>query len=181
MKTALVLVDIQNDYFPGGAMELHRAMAAGAAAKRLLTGYRKRDAVIVHVQHLSIRPGATFFLPGTVGAEIHADVAPQPGEAVVEKHYPNSFRETRLLEILRRHQVTHLVIAGMMTHMCIDTTVRAAFDLGFVCRVASDACATRALSHDGQTVAAEEVQTAYLAALGAVFAEVTTVDALCGD
>lgn len=74
-------------------------------------------------------------------------------------YFPNSFRETPLLEHLRGLDATELVVAGMMTHLCIDTTVRAAFDLGFACRLAGDACATRDLAWDGATVPAAQVQT----------------------
>jgi nicotinamidase-related amidase len=179
MSTALVLIDLQNDYFPGGAMELVGADAAVAQAARLLAAFRARRWPVFHVQHIARRPGATFFLPGTAGAEIHAAVAPAPGESTVVKHFPNGFRETRLLEDLRAQGVTRLVLAGMMTHLCVDTTVRAAADLGFQCELAQDACATRALQFDGQAVDAISVQCAYLAALNGSFAAVRPTQALC--
>src|SRR5690606_21418854 len=112
------------------------------------------------------------FLPGTRGAEIHDCVAPAQGESLVQKHFPNSFRETPLLESLRERRIARLVIAGMMTHMCIDTTTRAAADLGFECLLAHDGCATRDLSFAGQAVAAQAVHTAFLAALNGAFARV---------
>ena len=143
MTTALVLVDIQNDYFPGGTMSLENMDAAAANAARLLAAFRERRLPIVHVRHLSVRPGATFFVPGTAGAEIHPAVAPRAGEAVVEKNFPNAFRATDLEPRLRAAGVDHVVIAGAMSHMCIDATTRAAFDHGFKCTVAEDACATR--------------------------------------
>lgn len=173
MSDALVIIDIQNDYFPGGTMELVGAQAAASVAAGLLSRFRQAGLPVVHVRHESTRPGSTFFLPGTVGAEIYPLLAPQPGEAVVLKHFPNCFRETNLLEILRGFSATRLTFCGMMTHMCVDTGVRAAFDLGFACRLAGDACATRDLAFGGRSVAAADVQTAYLAALGAVFAQVT--------
>lgn len=166
----LVLIDIQNDYFPGGSMELAGAEAAGQAAAGLLARYRAASLPVIHVRHENLRPGATFFLPGTSGAALHPCVSPLPGEVVVLKHFPSSFRDTDLLERLRGLSATRLTVCGMMTHMCVDTTVRAAFDLGFSVRLAADACATRELSFAGRTVAAADVQTAYLAALGAVFA-----------
>lgn len=172
MNDALVIIDIQNDYFPGGTMELVGAQEAANVAAGLLSRYRQAGLPVVHVRHESTRPGSTFFLPGTKGAEIHPLLAPQPGEAVVLKHFPNCFRETNLLEILRGFSATRLTFCGMMTHMCVDTGVRAAFDLGFACRLAGDACATRDLAFGGRSVAAADVQTAYLAALGAVFAQV---------
>ena len=99
--TALLLIDLQNDYFPGGKMELVGSEQAGQAAARLLACFREKGLPVVHIQHLSVRPGATFFLPGTPGAEIHAGVRPLPGEAVIQKNFPNSFRGTNLLEHLQ--------------------------------------------------------------------------------
>lgn len=172
MTQALVLIDLQNDYFPGGAMELVGADAAVARAASLLRAFRRRGSPIVHVQHISKRPGATFFLPDTRGAEIHVAVAPAAGESLIVKHFPNSFRETRLLENLRTAGVEELTFAGMMTHMCVDTTVRAAVDLGFRCFLAGDACATRDLELGSEKVSARDVQLSYLAALNGSFATV---------
>ncbi|MDR3640339.1 MAG: cysteine hydrolase family protein [Humidesulfovibrio sp.] len=172
MSDVLLLIDIQKDYFPGGRMELVGAEEAGRVAGAVLGRFRAARLPVVHIRHENVRPGSTFFLPGTAGAEIHPCVAPQSGEAVLLKHFPNSFRETALLETLRAFPATRLVVCGMMTHMCVDTTVRAAFDLGFDCRLLADACATRDLAFAGRTAAAADVQTAYLAALGAVFAKV---------
>ena len=171
--TALVLVDIQRDYFPGGRMALPDAENAGRRAAEVLTRCRAASMPIMHIRHESIRPGSTFFLPGTEGADIHPLVAPLPGEAVLTKNVPNSFRDTELLQHLRGIDVTDLIVVGMMTHMCIDTTVRAAFDLGFRCRVAGDATASPALTYGGTQVDADTVRTTFLAALNGVFAEVT--------
>lgn len=176
MPKALILIDIQNDYFPGGRMELAGCDEAGEAAKRVLTAFRARKLPLFHIQHLSTHPGATFFIPETEGARTHASVAPKPGEKVFIKHYPNSFRETGLLAELRAAGITQLVLAGMMTHMCVDTTVRAAFDLGFNCELAHDACATRDLRFQETNVPAAQVQAAYLAAIGARFANVLKAD-----
>lgn len=181
MNQALLLIDIQNDYFPGGAMELADSTLAGAKAGKLLDAFRQKGLPVIHVQHIANRPGATFFLPGTLGVEFHASVSPGPGEMVFQKHFPNSFRETPLLEHLRGQQVTQLVIAGMMTQMCIDTSTRAAADLGFQCSLAHDACATKALSFGGKTVPADHVQAAFMAALNGLFARVLSVDELCAS
>jgi len=172
MTQALVLIDLQNDYFPGGRMELAGADAAVRQAAALLAAFRQRGLPVLHVQHISTRAGAIFFLPDTPGAEIHEAVRPAAGEPVIVKHFPNAFRETGLLEALRASGATRLVVAGMMTHMCVDTTVRAAADLGFSCALAQDACATRRLQFAGREVAAEDVQAAYLAALNGSFASV---------
>jgi nicotinamidase-related amidase len=153
-------------------MELSGSSEASLCAKTLLDYFRSAQLPVLHIQHIAIRPGATFFLPDTPGAEIHENVRPLAGEAVIQKHFPNSFRETALLEDLYKLQVNHLVIAGMMTHMCIDATTRAAFDLGFTCLVAEDACATRALQYGEIQVPAEQVQAAFLAALKSAYARV---------
>jgi len=169
MNNCLILVDLQNDYFPGGNMELVGIEEAAGNAKHLLNHYRKTDATIIHIQHISIRPGSTFFLPETKGAKINGNVTPIGDEIVVVKNYPNSFRETSLLEILRKNKCINLVICGAMSHMCIDATVRAAFDFGFNCIVAEDACSTKDLYFRGKTIEASEVHAAFMAALSAPY------------
>ena len=172
MTQGLIIVDVQNDYFTGGSMELVAMDDAAANCRALLEGFRDRGAPLFHVQHLANREGATFFVPGTPGADIHDSVTPAVGETVIVKHFPNAFRETGLHETLQQAGIDELVICGAMSHMCIDTTVRAAFDLGYRCRVAADACATRDLEFDGRRVAAADVHAAYMGALSAPFAQV---------
>ena len=181
MTTALVLIDLQNDYFPGGAMELVGAEDAVNQAQILLRAFRARGLPMFHIQHVSKRPGATFFLPGTRGVDIHAAVQPATGEPVITKHFPSAFRETRLLDELKSASVSRLVLAGMMTHMCVDTTVRAAADLGFECVLAEDACATKALQFSGRQVDAQQVQLAYLAALNGAFAKVRPANDIAAE
>jgi nicotinamidase-related amidase len=178
MSIALILIDIQNDYFPGGRMELVRSLEAAGAAERLLARFRKASWPVYHIQHISTHPTATFFLPGTPGVNIHPGVSPFPNESVITKHYPNSFRETSLLERLKADGIDQLLISGMMTSMCVDATVRAAFDLGFSCTVAADACATKNLTFDGETISARNVHGAFLSALGSVYANIRTTDAI---
>ena len=179
MTKALLIVDIQNDYFAGGRMELVGSDAAASNAAALLAEFRRKGQLVFNIQHLSKSPTASFFLPGTHGVEIHSSVAPAAGDTVVVKHFPNSFRETGLLELLRSVDVTELIVVGMMTHMCIDTTVRAANDHGFKVTLVADACATRDLEFNGAAVAAADVQTSYLAAIDGSFATViSTAEAL---
>lgn len=176
MNTALILIDIQNDYFPGGRMELEGSLEACEQAQKLLLFFREKNWPLIHIKHLSVRPGAAFFIPGTEGVEIHACVRPLPGELVIQKTFPNGFRNTPLLEHLNKEGIEHLVISGMMTHMCVEATTRAAFDLGFQCTVAHDACATRPLTFGADTVPARQVQSAFLAALGAVYTKIVSAD-----
>lgn len=179
MTQALILVDLQNDYFLGGAMALEGMDEAAANARQALAAFRDRGLPLVHIQHLSARPGATFFVPNTPGVEINAAVKPAAGEPLVQKNFPNSFRNTNLLDTLRGRGVTELYITGAMSHMCIDATTRAAFDHGFACTVLEDACATRALTFKGATVPAAQVHAAFMAALAVPYAKIlSTRDAL---
>jgi nicotinamidase-related amidase len=165
MKTALLLIDIQKDYFPGGKMELESPLLAAKQANELLQCFRDHGLPTVHIQHVSLKPDATFFLPGNRGTDIHDSVAHYEGEPLVQKHYPNAFRETNLLELLQGWGIQRVIVTGMMTHMCVDATARAAADLGYQLIVAEDACATRALTYGETTIPAEHVHKAFLAAL----------------
>lgn len=178
MSIALILIDIQNDYFPGGRMELVCATEAAGAAARLLDCFRKASWPVYHIQHISSMSMATFFLPGTSGVDIHPSVLPLAGEPIITKHYPNSFRETDLRERLKIAGIDQLLVCGMMTSMCVDATVRAAFDMGFTCTIAKDACATRDLMLDGEIVPARQVQTSFLSSLNDVYAGIRSTDAI---
>jgi nicotinamidase-related amidase len=174
MNTALLIVDIQNDYFEKGTMTLVGSELASENARLILDRFRAKGLPAIHIQHIAKSPAATFFLPNTVGVEIHKNVKPLVQEKVIVKHYPNSFRETELLDYLKTNNIRNLVICGMMTHMCIDATTRAAKDLGFTCVLIGDACATRDLEVNGQKVQASEVQKSFLAALNSYYADVIT-------
>jgi len=180
-KTALLLIDLQNDYFPGGKNPLDGSPQAVEKAGQLLANFRRLDWPIVHIQHLSTRPGASFFVPGTSGADIHPTVRPLATETVIQKNYPNSFRQTNLGEHLENLGVQRLVVSGMMTHMCLDAGVRAAIDRGYECWVASDACASKDLVFEGQTIPAAQVHGAFLAALASAYARVLPVEQVISE
>lgn len=169
-QTALLIVDIQNFYYPGGLLPLVNPEAAGRQAKVLLDSFRTRHWPVFHIRHLPAN-----------GPEdnrqyaIHPDVAPVPGETVIGKRHANAFRETGLLEQLKTAGITRLVICGMQTHMCVEAAARAGADLGFEVTVAGDACATRDLSFGGVTVPAAQVHAATLAALAGSYGQVRTV------
>lgn len=175
-KTALILIDIQNDYFQKGKNKLVGSEQASLNAKKVLDKFRKKGDLVVHIQHLSNRKDATFFIPNTKGAEIHKNVAPIKDEKVIVKHFPNSFRETELLSYLEEHKINHLVIAGMMTHMCVDATVRAGKDMGYTIEVIGDACATKDLIYDNKKTVAGDVQNSFLSALNYFYASVISTN-----
>ena len=160
-KEALLLIDIQNVYFTPGPLLLHKPKEAAKNAARLLEKFRKEHKPVIHIQH-------NF----KAFSGIYGLVKPIDGEKVIQKEKPSSFLGTDLLEYLQENEITHLVVAGMMTHMCVDTTVRACQDHGFEVTVIDDACATMALKHDGKKIDAETVHAVYMASLDEMFAKV---------
>jgi len=176
MQEALLLIDIQNDYFPGGKMELIGMEEAARKATELLKAFRTAGKPVFFIRHLSVRSDATFFIFGTKGTDIHSSVSPLPDETVIEKHFPNCFLQTELLSVLNESDITDIVICGAMSHMCIDTTVRAAKELGFKCTLIADACAARNLKFGDEILPAHTVHAVFMAALDCMFATVMTAD-----
>lgn len=176
MKIGLVLVDIQNDYFKGGKYELVNPEQAAMQANKILTFFRTQKWPIYHVCHISVNPRAVFFIPETTGADFYKDCCPLEGEEIIIKHKPDSFWDTNLKEKLEEKGVEELLVCGMMTHMCIDTTVRSAGNYGYSVELIEDACATRDLEWGGNTVLAEQVQNAFMSALDGSFAKVYKTD-----
>jgi len=180
MNLALVLIDIQNDYFENGTNTRVGSDKAGKNARLILEKFRSTELPIVHIQHIATSPTATFFRPNTIGAEIHDSVKPLAHEKVVVKHFPNGFRETDMLDYLKSKSITDLVVCGMMTHMCVDATTRAAKDLGFNITLIGDACATKDLEIHGERVAAKDVHNSFLAALNNTYANVIATEQYLG-
>ncbi|MBA3661692.1 MAG: cysteine hydrolase [Gammaproteobacteria bacterium] len=176
MTTALLLLEIQNDYFPQGRIPLEKSLEASYKAQAVLHAYRESKLPVVHIQHISTHPDAAYLLPCTKGAEFHTNVAPIKGETIVKKHYPNSFKDTALLNHLKKNKIRHLVICGMMTHMTVDATVRAAYDLGFTCTVIHDACAARQLEFGHTIIPSQNVHYAFLAAFQPSYANILGSD-----
>jgi nicotinamidase-related amidase len=171
-KRALLVVDIQNDYFPGGKWTLSGIEAAADNAARLIASARAGGDLVIYIRHESTRDDAPFFLPGSEGARIHSKVRDGTGEQVIVKHHINAFRETGLKDVLDRHSVEEITICGAMSHMCIDAATRAANDFGYKVTVVHDACATRDLEFNGGHIPAAQVHAAFMAALGFAYAAV---------
>ncbi|SKA06351.1 Nicotinamidase-related amidase [Chitinophaga eiseniae] len=175
-KQALLIIDVQNDYFKGGKMELVGPDAAAANIRLIADKCRQEGIPVIYIQHKA-DPSGGFLIANTPGADIYSAVQPLAGEKIVVKHYPNSFRETELLAHLQQTGITDLIITGMMTHACVDATTRAAKDYGFNCTVVTDACATRDLEVNRQTVPAAEVQRSLMGALGFFYASIVNTQA----
>jgi nicotinamidase-related amidase len=172
MKKALLIIDVQNDYFDNGAYPLSNAAMAAKNIEGVLARFRAEGDLVVFIQHINMKENAAFFKLGTAGTEIYKAIAPIEGEKVIIKHTPNSFRDTELHQFLQSQKIEQLVIVGMMTHHCVDTTVRAAFDLGYSNILLYDCCATKALVFNGETIPANIVQSTFIASLGGGFANV---------
>ena len=176
MSKALMIIDVQNDYFPGGKKELVNSENAAKKAAKLLNHARKSGMKVIHVRHISEYPGATFFLPGTEGSEIHESVKPLDDEKIIIKNFPNSFRGTDLDSYLHSNGIKEIVFCGMMSHMCVDSGVRAAKDYGYDCSLVHDACATCDQFFSGEKIPAESVHRSFMAALNGTFAKIISAD-----
>jgi len=166
-KTALLIIDVQEFYFPGGRMQLENPELAGMNAGLLLDHFRKNRMPVYHVRH-NFEPGGN----------IHPYVKPLGDEPVISKDEVNAFSGTGLLEMMRADSVDQLVICGMQTHMCVEAAVRAAYDFGFKCIVVSDACATKALQYEEHIISAKNVHYSTLSTLQGTYARVVTTDAV---
>jgi nicotinamidase-related amidase len=168
---AVVVIDAQREYVDG-LVPLAGVQAALGEIGRLLAAARQRGTPVIHVKHRG-RPGGAFD-PGGTGSQIAAEAAPSGREPVVEKALPNAFAGTDLKEQIDATGKRELILAGFMTHMCVEATARAALDLGLKTTVIASATATRDLPDPvgGQGISATEVQRNALAALNDRFAVV---------
>eukprot|EP01013_Petalomonas_cantuscygni_P044546 TRINITY_DN9162_c5_g1_i1.p1 TRINITY_DN9162_c5_g1~~TRINITY_DN9162_c5_g1_i1.p1 ORF type:complete len:211 (+),score=17.20 TRINITY_DN9162_c5_g1_i1:56-634(+) len=171
-RQALIVVDIQKEYFPGGKMELHCPELAAANAKVVLDAFREKKLPVIHIRHVMLGSDAPAYIAGTEGVEPYPLTAPVDSEPLVTKHAVNAFKDTPLLGMLKDAGATDVVLVGSMSHMCIDAATRAAADLGFAVTVCDDACATRDMEHRGVTVPAPQVHAAYMGALAWGYAKV---------
>jgi nicotinamidase-related amidase len=171
-KRAVIVVDIQNEYFAPGKLPLVNIEQAAANAAQVIDAARQNKDLLVHVHHESLDPNAPVFTPGSGGVNIHESVAPNDDEPVILKNHPNSFLKTNLKELLDSNDVKEVVVVGAMSHMCIEATSRAASDFGYKVTVLEDACATMDLEFNGTTVPAAQVHATAMAALGFAYANV---------
>jgi nicotinamidase-related amidase len=166
--SALIMIDCQNTY-RRGVMRLDGVEDALTEAARLLAAARAADVPVVHIMH-DAGEGSPYDIQAELG-QISDEVTPSPGEIVIVKNYPSSFFKTDLDEQLQKTNRRDLVLAGFMTHMCVNSTARDAFNLGYRPTIVAGATATRALPGvNGEPVSAEQVQAASLAGVADLFA-----------
>jgi nicotinamidase-related amidase len=176
-KQAVIVVDIQNDYFVGGKWILDGVDAAADNARDVINAARANDDLVVHIRHETLAKDAPFFVPNTEGAQLHPKAANLPGERVIVKHHMNPYRETDLQKTLEDQDIEQVVVVGNMSHMCIDAVTRASVDFGFKTTVVHDACATHDLEFNGVHVPSAQVHAAFMAALGFGYAEIVSTAA----
>ncbi|MDB4733721.1 cysteine hydrolase [Planctomicrobium sp.] len=173
MNRALLVIDVQNEYFTGALPITHPA----GHLKQILTAM---DAAagkmpIIIVQHHFSDPDKPFFQKGTPGWELHSEIQVRPHDLLIEKTLPGSFTGTRLEEWLRVNNIDTVTIAGYMSHMCCDTTARQAVHLGFTVEFLRDATGTLDLSNEAGKVTAEELHRSILCAQQMMLSEVLDV------
>jgi nicotinamidase-related amidase len=151
---ALLIIDIQDFYFPGGKSALVEPEKAAANAALLLKDFRSRNLLVIHVRH-NAEPGG----------KINDIVKPLPAEKIISKDEVNCFLKTDLLDYLKANKIDTLVICGMQTHMCVEAATRAAGDYGFKCVLVHDACATKDLKFGDKIIKAEDVHYSTLSTL----------------
>jgi nicotinamidase-related amidase len=179
-STALVVIDIQREYFEGGKLYLPDGQPALMRAKKLVAFADAQRIPVFHVQHVGPAGGPLFARDGA-GVEFHHEIMPAPHHRVVQKTSPSSFVGTDLDELLKARGIQTLLICGLMTHMCVSTTARDARPRGYRAIVAGDACATRDIDGwDGGVVAHAALHRAALTAVSDSFAEVMSTEQVTG-
>lgn len=168
MSRALLVIDVQNEYFTGALPITHPAGHLDQILK-VMDAASGRIPTIVIQHHTADMP---IFRKGTSEWELHPEVAGRPRDLLIEKTLPGSFTNTPLEDWLRKNGITTVSIAGYMTHMCCDTTAREAVHRGFKAEFLSDATGTLALSNAGGQVTAEELHRSILAAQAHLLSEV---------
>ena len=168
---ALIVIDMQNDYYPKGAMELVGILDTHRVVNETIKKFRDSGNEIIFIQHIASKD-APFFKEGSEGANLYSGLDRKDSDRVFIKHYPNSFRDTGLDEYLRGKGIKNLTICGAMTHMCIDTTVRAGYDLEYDIELIAGGCATKDLVFNGEIIKAEIVHKSFLSALDGTFGKV---------
>jgi nicotinamidase-related amidase len=178
MKRALVVVDVQNEYF-SGLLPITYPQGHLTNILRVMDAAADHDLPVVVVQHTFQQPDKPFFQRGTPQWALHPEVQSRPHDLFIEKNLPGSFTGTALELWLRQQEVDTVVIAGYMTHMCCDTTARQAVHRGFAVEFLSDATGTLPLKNTAGEVSAEELQRAILCAQQMLLSEVISTEAWC--
>jgi nicotinamidase-related amidase len=175
-KSALLVIDLQNEYLSTGKLPLVNIEQASANAVQVIARARENGTQVIHVQHIFANGELPVFEPNSNGIEFQKAVEPQTNEIIIVKNNVNSFLNTNLKQVLDTNDVTELVVIGAMSHMCVDAAVRAASDFGYKVKVVHDACATLDLDFNGVKVPAAHVHATLMAAFEFAYAQVISTE-----
>lgn len=168
--SALIMIDCQNTYRTG-VMQLTGVEQAIVEAKKLLQRAREMQIPVIHIRHDG-GEGSPYDLTTDIG-QISDEVAPIEGEIVITKNFPNAFVQTALDEELKKLGIDNVVLAGFMTHMCVNSTAHGGFNLGYKPTIVASTTATRPLiAAHGKIVPAQQVQDGAIASTRDLYAAV---------
>ena len=175
VNAALLIIDVQQG-FDDAFWGRRNNPQAEAHIVRLLEAWRDQQWPIIHVQHQS-RSASSPLHPANPGYALKTQVQPLPGETLITKQVNSAFIGTSLETLLRQRHITTLVVTGLTTNHCVETTVRMAGNLGFLTYLVGDATATfDRVGPDGRLHSAEDIHTISLTSLHGEFAQVVTTD-----
>lgn len=178
-KTALLLIDFQMEYYSGG-LPIPDGAAAAKNAADLVDWADQVGVHVIHIHHVAGNPKSPLFTPGGRHVAPHPLVVPADHHQRVTKGLPSSFVGTGLQVLLQERTADTLIITGLMTHMCVDSTTRDALSLGYKSIVAADACATRDLpdTTGNGVLPHRELHRCSLSALADRYADVMSTEAI---
>lgn len=184
-KTAVIVIDFQNEYFPGGRMVIPDGASALQNTRRLIQAADAKGIRVIHVQHV-LPAGAPLFAEGGKTVQFHPDMQPRAGDTVVQKDNVSVFAGASAAvmdKALKDAGIDTLIVTGLMTHACVSGAARdaAAAPRGYRVIVSSDATATRDLElATGATINHKTLHAASLATLEDTYGDVMTTDAIIG-
>lgn len=175
MKRALLVIDVQNEYF-SGAIPITYPRESMANILRAIEAAGKNNIMVIAIQHTAPQATSKTFIKGSIGWELHDDIKKASYDHLIEKKLPGSFTGTDLEAVLRDNKIETVVISGYMTQMCCDTTARQAVHLGFNVEFLSDATGTLNIENYAGSVTAQELHKSILVTQAMRFSKVVSTD-----
>ncbi|HLO86755.1 MAG TPA: cysteine hydrolase family protein [Nostocaceae cyanobacterium] len=171
MKRALLVIDVQNEYFTGSLPVTYPSNSLEQILK-IIDIANQKDIPVIIVRHTQTQENTPIFKQGTPEWELHPEITKRPYNLIIDKNLPGSFTGTELETWLRNHQIDTVVISGYMTQMCCDTTARQAAHLGFNVEFLSDATGTLAFTNNAGKATDEELHRTTLVAQNSFISQV---------
>jgi nicotinamidase-related amidase len=176
MKRALLVIDVQNEYFPGGLLPVSYPQGSMENILNVIETAQLNGVMVIVIQHTAPQPGSKTFVKDSWGWTLHDSIKNNGYDYLIEKNLPGSFTGTNLEDILKENGIDTVAISGYMTQMCCDTTARQAFHLGYSVEFLSDATGTLDISNYAGKVTAEELHRSILVTQAMRFSKVLSTD-----